>query len=226
MPKTTNTSSSRPTDDRLIEVQLTALHAHPLNANSMSPERLEKLQRNIAKEGRYPPVVVRSHPDLPGQYQILDGHQRCQVLRNLGHQTAVCFPWECDDQTALLLLATLNRLEGEDMPARRAELLSKLTALLPAEDLGLLLPESAEQIEDMLSLFALDGDGLLAELKKASERARDEAPRMLSFVLSAEDEADVTAALEKASSKLGGSNRRGRSLGLIARYYLEDGSNG
>jgi len=40
----------------------------------MSEERLEKLACNIAREKNYPPIVVRPHPRLPDEYQILDGH--------------------------------------------------------------------------------------------------------------------------------------------------------
>ena len=220
MPRVANISLSPAADDRLNWVRLGALHAHPLNANVMSEERLEKLARNIERERRYPPLVVRPHPQLTGEYQLLDGHQRWEVLRRLGHESALCFVWPCDDQTALLLLATLNRLEGEDAPSKRAELLAELTSLLPPEELALLLPEDASQIEDTLSLFALDGDALLAELTRATER-QEGSPRLLSFAVTPEDEADVEAAVERAARQLKGANRRGRALGIIARHYLQ-----
>jgi len=117
-----NTSSSPPPDagsrrtDRLARVPLNRLRPHPANANVMDEERLEKLAANIGREGDYHPLVVRPHPEEPGCYQLLDGHQRLQVLKHLGHEDAVCYVWPCDDQTALVLLATLKRLEGQDDP--------------------------------------------------------------------------------------------------------------
>jgi ParB-like chromosome segregation protein Spo0J len=127
----------------------------------MSQEKLQKLQRSIEREGRYPPLIIRSHPGIPGEYQLLDGHHRWEVLQRAGHKEALCYLWDCDEETALLLLATLNRLEGEDVPTKRADLLREIAGLLPADELALLLPEDASSINDTLSLFALDGSQLL-----------------------------------------------------------------
>ena len=122
-------------------------------------------------------MIIRSDPVVEGSYQLLDGHQRLKALRN-GHHDALCYVWECDDATALRLLATLNRLQGEDSPALRAQLLRELTTVLPVEELALLLPEDAEQIEDMLALFAVDADELLAQFA-AAPSGRTRTPRGL-----------------------------------------------
>src|SRR3989304_3669206 len=117
MPKTESTSSSLRTSagsrgtGRLLRLPLDRLRPHPANANVMDEERLEKLAENIRREGDYPPLVVRPHPEGKGCYQLLDGHQRAEVLRRLNHRKAACYVWEVDDQTALVLLGTLNRLE-------------------------------------------------------------------------------------------------------------------
>src|SRR3972149_3835081 len=129
MPKTERTSSSP-----------------RANANVMDEERLEKLAENIRREGDYPPLVVRPHPEEEGSYQILDGHQRLDILRRLGHQEATCYVWACDDRTALVLLATLNRPGGQDDPLKRAELLRELTQLASPEELAPLPPASAAPI--------------------------------------------------------------------------------
>lgn len=222
MPRTTSTSSSPAAEERLIRVALTDILPHPANANLMSEERLEKLARNIGREGRYPPLVVRPHPDIAAVYQLLDGHQRLEVLRRLGHKEAVCFPWPCDDATALILLATLNRLEGEDVPVRRAELLSELSELLPAEELALLLPEDDRAIRETLELLHLDTDSLLADLEAAAERQGQDGPRLISFAVQPEDEAVIEEAVSVAIACLSGPNRRGRGLADVCRKYLEE----
>ena len=216
-----NTSSSPPAEERLLRLPLERLHAHPANANLMGEERLASLARNIAREGRYPPLIVRPHPDDPGDYQLLDGHQRIEALRVLGHAQATCYVWPCDDETALLLLATLNRLEGDDLPGRRADLIAELSALLPVEELALLLPEDASAIEQALALIDVDGETLLAELASAAEPAAEVGPRLSSFALLPEDESAVEAAVARAMASLTGRNRRGRALALICRRYLE-----
>ncbi len=197
-----------------------AANRHPANPNVISEEQLEKLARNIQREERYPPLIVRSHPELPGHYQTLDGEQRGKVLEHLGHAGALCYVWECDDQTALRLLATLNRLHGEDIPVRRAELLQQLTTLLSPEELSLLLPEDAAAIRDSLKLLELDSTTLLRELEAANRQQEASAPRLLTFAVLPEDEPLVERAIAQASQDLPGSNRRGRALALVCRAYL------
>ena len=222
MPATANSSSSPVTDGHLIRISLGRLHPHPANANVMSEGRRQKLARNIERQGRYPPLVVRPHPELERDYQILDGHQRAEVLRELGRDDVLCFVWPCDDTTARVLLATLNRLEGEDVPARRAELLDELIALLPAEELALLLPEDAMAIEQTLQLIDLDPDALLAELTAAAEREAAQGPRLISFAVDRDDEPVIEEAIRQAAADLDGRNRRGGALAAICRAHLED----
>jgi len=189
----------------------------------MTEEDLEKLARNIEQEGgRYPPLIVRGDPAVQGNYQLLDGHQRAKALRRLGHEEALCHVWECDDAMALRL-ATLNRLQGEDSPASRAQLLSELTLIVPTEELAMLLPESLEQINDMLAAYAVE---LLSQFEEAAEQYGREADRLVSFALSPDDEAVVDQAISQALAAMDGANRRGRALGQIARCYLGMCTNG
>lgn len=207
-------------DLQLLRVPLDAIEPHPLNANLMSPDRREKLQRNIERERKYPPLVARPHPTEQGRWQLLDGHQRLEVLRRLGHTEAVIFPWPCDDQTALLLLSTLNRLEGEDVPARRAALLAELEQLLPPAELELLVPESASEIEELLGLLDLDTDRLLADLERQAGERPPAATRLISFAVPADCEQEVEKAITKVVETLEGANRRGHALVVLCRSFL------
>ena len=217
-----NTSSSANPSDRLLRVPLARLRPHPANANQMSEDRLAALARNIEREGEYPPLVARPHPDDPHAWQLLDGHQRLEVLRRLGHADALVFAWPCDDATALVLLATLNRLEGSDVPARRAQLLADLTALVDPAELAQWLPEDAAAIEQTLSLLDLDADALVAQITAEAERREAAAPRLLSFAVEPADEPVIEVALAAASAPLEGRNRRGRALAAICRTYSEE----
>jgi len=225
MKRTGNTSSSPPPDagsrrtGRLARVPLDLLRPHPANANVMDEEGLEKLAANITQEANYPPLVVRPHPEEPGCYQVLDGHQRWQVLKHLRHEAALCYVWPCDDHTALVLLATLNRLEGQDDPLKRAELLRELTHLASPEDLAQLLPESAALIRQSLELLDLNLEELLADLERQAGAATG--VRAITFVVTREDEQAIEEAVQRVAADLEGTNRRGRAVGLIARRYLE-----
>jgi ParB family chromosome partitioning protein len=185
----------------------------------MEEERLDKLAANIDREGNYPPLVIRPHPEEAGAYELLDGHQRWQVLKHPGHEDALCYVWPCDDRTALVLLATLNRLEGQDDPLKRAELLRELTELASPEELAQLLPESAALIRQSLDLLDLNLEELVADLERQAEAGSG--LRAITFVVTREDEQAIEEAVQRVAADLEGTNRRGRALALIARRYLE-----
>jgi len=128
---------------------LDRLDAHPANSNVMPRALMDKLSHEIRRTGFYPPLIVRSIGD---RFQILDGHHRAAVLRELGHTEAQAVVWRADDEQALLLLATLNRLRGDDDPRKRAALLAELRKSIEVSELALRLPERREQIGRLLEL--------------------------------------------------------------------------
>ncbi len=203
----------------LVWILLDRLVPHPLNANVMSPELKAKLAANIARSRRYPPLIVRRLAD--GTYQLLDGHQRADVLRELGEEGAWCVVWDVDDEDTLLLLTTLNRLEGQDIPGKRAALIAELEAHATLAELARLLPEDEAELQAALQLLDLDVDGLVAKLTQEAERAAAEGPQLFAFAIEPADVPAVEEAIEKASDGLTGPNRRGRALVLLARKYLE-----
>ncbi len=136
-------------------VAIDRLAPHPSNSNVM-PRRLRlRLKRHIERTGRYPPIIVRAMDDEAGEaggYQIIDGHHRVQVLRELGYGEVDCVVWALDDDEALLLLATLNRLEGRDDPFKRAALIGSLSQARDMKELADLLPERGAELSGLLAL--------------------------------------------------------------------------
>ena len=135
-------------------IQLAHLHAHPANSNVMPEDLLAKLTAHIANTGRYPPVIVRPHDqsDDAGHYQILDGHHRVEALKRLGHEAVDGIVWEASDDEALLLLATLNRLQGQDDPRKRAAIIDTLSQWHDTRELAKRLPERLDQIKKLLEI--------------------------------------------------------------------------
>ena len=146
-------------EQQIIHIELDRLRPHPMNSNAMGEAMLAKLTTHIERTGRYPPLIVRREPGrgdpetLP-LYQVLDGHHRWAALGRLGHKRAACVVWEADDEQALVLLSTLNRLEGRDDPRRRAAVIERLREWVGCDAPGLarLLPESSGQVRKYLSL--------------------------------------------------------------------------
>src|SRR5712664_1699423 len=203
-------------------VPLDDLRPHPLISNVMPEDLREKLKAHIKRTGRYPFLVVRPHPEEPGKFQVLDGHHRVDVLRELGHTEVRCDVWDVDDREAKLLLATLNRLQGQDVPIRRAELLHELLGEMSLDDLAGLLPETDKQLEDLHSLLEFPAEEIAALLEEQAEEAEKVLPRVMSFVVTPEQEELIEQAVELASDGTPGRDRKAKGLANLARYFLKD----
>ena len=211
-------------DSKHIGAQMVAidnLRPHPLNSNVMPDDLRAKLTAHIKHTGRYPFVVVRPHPDTAGRFEILDGHHRVEVLRELGHIEARCDVWDVGDREAKLLLATLNRLEGQDVPIRRAQLIHELLGEMNLGDLGGLLPETDKQIEELHSLLEFPAEEIAARLEEEAEEAEKVLPRVMTFVVSPEQEERIDRAVELASDGTPGRDRKARGLTNLATRFLE-----
>ena len=139
-------------ESTIKSIALSKLIAHPDNPNVMSEATFRKLVRNIERTGLYEPIVVRPHPKEKGRFQIINGHHRVKALEKLGRKVANCVVWEVNDEETSVLLATLNRLAGSDVPAKKIELLKELTKQMATAQLAKLLPQTAKQIERLTNL--------------------------------------------------------------------------
>jgi ParB family chromosome partitioning protein len=178
-------------------IPLTHLHEDARSANCMSEERFTKLIENIRYTGQMQPLTVRPHPKKKGQFIIIDGHYRKQALEHLNRLEAPCDIWDIDTKAAGLLLATLNRLKGEDHPKKRAELLDELLKEFEKDRLCQLIPESIPELENLLSLLEQDEEALSQMLKEQLEAEASELPMILNFVLSKSDAEMVQSVLLK-----------------------------
>lgn len=203
-------------------IPLEDLIPHPLNANVMPADLREKLRAHIKRTGRYPHLIVRPHPEDPGRYQVLDGHHRLAILCELGHTEARCDVWDVNDHEAKLLLATLNRLEGQDAPMRRAQLVHELLGEMSLEDLAGLLPETDRQLEELHSLLEFPAEEVAALLEEQGAEEERVLPRVMSFVVTADQERLIERAVELASDGTQGRDRRARGLVNLAARFVED----
>jgi ParB-like chromosome segregation protein Spo0J len=202
-------------------IPLNLLNSHPANPNQMTGELFEKLVENIRRQRRYPPLIVRPDPTIANEFQILDGHGRRRAVEVLGHTSANCVIWPCDDATAMILLATLNRLEGQDLPIKRAELLDELSKLVDVSELHHILPETMAEIEETVSMLDLDVDALLSDIEQAAQSQSASGRSVISFALTPEEIEIVEAGIKAAQAEFEGQNRRGAALALICANFRE-----
>jgi hypothetical protein len=138
---------------KLLSIGVDKLIAHPGNPNRMSEAMFKKLLGHIRRTGNYEPIIVRRHPSQEGCFEIINGHHRKKALEEMGNDRADCIVWEVDDEEAMILLATLNRLAGGDDIHRKSELIRKLSVKFSSKYLSKLLPDSRKSIEHLNELF-------------------------------------------------------------------------
>ncbi|MCP4609437.1 MAG: ParB N-terminal domain-containing protein [Planctomycetes bacterium] len=184
--------------NKIQSIALDKLVAHPDNPNRMSKAKFTKLLRNIERTGRYEPLVVRPCPQKPDYFQIINGHHRWRVLKELDYKTAEALVWDVNDQDTDMLLATLNRLGGSDVLEKKLALLKRLNKSAfdgRTAELAKLLPQTASQIK-RLTKFAI------SDCRKAVENHKSQKFNPLVFFLNDKQQDIVANALSAAMSEV------------------------
>jgi hypothetical protein len=204
------------------EIQIDLLVPHPENCNHMEADTREKVRRHIMRTGNYEPLTVRPHPDESGKFQVINGHHRLKVLRELDYERVNCTVWDIDDDQTRLYLATLNRLAGKDVPERRAVLLENLLGTFKLEDLSELLPDPKKHLEEISRMAEIE----LENLKPFEDFSefKVEILVMLSFMLSEPEATKVNEALDMVISDEGNISRSGALLRLALLYLQHNQS--
>ena len=199
-------------------IALSKLTAHPDNPNVMSDATFRKLIRNIERTGLYEPIVVRPHPKEKDHFEIINGHHRVKALEQLGRKEADCVVWDVDDEQTAILLTTLNRLTGSDTPAKKIELLKKLTERMGTAQLARLLPQTAKQIERLTNL-KLTVTSLKAQVEQF-------AIPLVFFVTKQQQEIveNALSSIENriSSNEMTKAQRRAAGITKIASQFMED----
>ena len=197
------------------EIAIGSLGPNPWNPNRVPPDLFEKLRAYIEREGFVEPLVVRPKGD---RFEILGGFHRWKIAGELGYETVPCVVVELDDRRAKILSINLNELKGQSVPSLLAELIHDLSRETTLDDLASQLPWDASQLADFQDLLKIP-DGLLDQLEEDAARMERERPRILSFVLSPEQEAIVEEAVTRALADVAGTSR-GAALTRMAQSYL------
>jgi len=136
-------------ENRVTNIPIDKLIVHPNSPNRMSKRNFDRLVRNIERTCRYEPLVVRRQGD---SFQIINGHNRCRALKQLGYTTVDAIIWDVDDAEADILLCSLNRLKGSDVLDKKLSLLDRINRDMSAREMSKLLPFTRSQIEKLRSL--------------------------------------------------------------------------
>jgi ParB/RepB/Spo0J family partition protein len=208
-------SSDQSTSQQVISISVRKLRPHPANPNRMKDESFRKLVNHIEQTGQYEPIVVRAHPDKEGLFQILNGHHRLRVLKQLKYTHADCVIFKADDAQAMVYLATLNQLAGKDNVYKKSRLIEQLSKLYSSRQLSKMLPDSKTAIEK-LNRLSLDQ-------KLPTPKSPGSFLMPMTFFLTADQHQLICEAFDKAAGENKSGTRTQKRIGALcrlAKHYL------
>jgi ParB-like chromosome segregation protein Spo0J len=135
--------------NRIMSIPVDKLIDHHGSPNRMSRRNFARLVRNIEWTGLYEPLVVRRQGDC---FQIINGHNRCKALQQLGYETVDAVVWNVNDSEADILLCSLNRLSGSDVLEKKRALLRRINLNMHTREMAKLLPFTRSQIEKLKNI--------------------------------------------------------------------------
>ena len=204
---------------KTVDLPVNQLSEAPWNPNAMSDEMRSHLRTSLSRFGAVQNLVVRSLDD--GDYEVLSGNQRLQVLKEMGAQEVPCVVVDLDDARARLLAQALNRVHGDDEIGLKAELVRQVLETLPREEVVSVLPETVQTLDALASL----GEGDLAEQLSAWEAARAARLHHFTAQLSPDQIEVVEQAIERVMARVTRNgtnpNRRGNALYQLCSEYLK-----
>ncbi len=204
-------------ETKIIRIPFEQLLAHPENPNKMSKANFEKLKLHIKQTGNYEPLIVRKHPELENHFQILNGHHRCEAIKQIGGTSADCVEWNVNNDEARVLLTTLNRLGGKDNLTMKIEIIKKLSEKYSSKELSKLLPDTKQVLEKLKNIarplpnFTADAKAFL---------------QTLVFFLNDEQMQIAQKAVSKASKNSSKAEKKAAAITKIASEWLNSNEKG
>ena len=179
----------------------------------------KKLRHNIEQLGMYETLTVRPHPSTNGKFEVLNGHARLEVLRELDVPSAKCDIWEVTDSEAQLFLAILNKLRGSDVAELRMGLLLDLLREHPKEELAAYIPETVSYLTRLESL------GEEPEEEKGKVPSEKPDVIIINFYFTTEQHQVVARALDRVAQKFNLPDSS-QAFVKLAGLYLEQSEAG
>jgi ParB-like chromosome segregation protein Spo0J len=209
-------------------VPIERIHPNPWNPNRMDDRVREATGQSLATYGFLAPIICRAHPEVEGDFQIIDGEHRWALAKDAGHATVpVVEVLELDDTAARKLTIIFNETRGEPNDVLLGTLLAEIKAE-EGDGLGNALPYDQSHMEHLLSLAEADwpdyqapdpggaGDGTDADAEVATlvvKLGKDELARWKRAVESIDQETDLPDVAV---------DRNGAVVDVLVRAYLAE----
>jgi hypothetical protein len=149
--------------ERAVEVKACKLHPNPWNPYAKKSDRLkEAIAESINEFTQIQDIVVRPHPDLEGEYQILDGEGRRQTFSD-EETVYVTIVHGLTDGQAKKVTLVMDETRATADKIELSQLLAELAGDDSIESLISGLPYTEAGLEDLIQLAEVDWDNFDAE---------------------------------------------------------------
>lgn len=155
--------------DRGVPIPRAKLHPNPWNPNHMKGRQQEAVKESIQEYGQVLELLVRPHPEIEGEYQIIDGEHRFNILP----ETVFCNVIHgLPDAEAKKLTIVMNETRGSADKIELAQLLSEIQSEL-GDDLGVGLPYDPTELDELIQLADVNWDQFDSDFEPETEATED-----------------------------------------------------
>lgn len=135
--------------ERGVMVDKTRLHLNPWNPNKTNLRQQTAIQESLNQYGQLTEIIVRPHPEIEGDYQIVDGEHRYQELPDRLYVNVI---HNLSDNDAKKLTIVLNETKGQADKIELAQLLNELSDSCSLEELMIALPYESDELEEIIKI--------------------------------------------------------------------------
>ena len=143
--------------ERGVLVPKTKIHPNPWNPNHMKPRQQAAVEESISCYGQVLELLVRPHPELAGEFQIIDGEHRFHVLPDDVYCNII---HGLPDGEAKKLTIVMNETRGSADKIELAQLLAEIEN--EVDDIGLALPYEPDELAELIQMADMDWDSFNA----------------------------------------------------------------
>lgn len=138
--------------DRGVQISIQDIEPNPWNPNKTTDRQQEAIAESLGNYGQIVELLVRSHPDNEGKYQVIDGEHRLGELAKAGGQVYANIIYDIPDAEAKKLTIILNETRGSADRTELSNLLAGINNEL-GSDLTLIgLPYSETELDELIKL--------------------------------------------------------------------------
>ena len=102
-------------EERVVELPVDRIAPNPLQPRRrFDTDQILKLAQSIRSQGVIQPIIVRPHPRVAGEYELVAGERRLRAIRHLGRTAAPALVRKISDRD-LLEAALVENLQREQL---------------------------------------------------------------------------------------------------------------